>query len=367
MANGNEYELILEKARKSVDISHTNRQHDERMDGTELLEELHSNIDTLQHINTFTVEHPEAEDSGKQGMKKMAKRLVSSALQPAMMQQTQYNETATASLYNLTLVTQKLVGQTRKNRDVFEHSIRKIADSLKALDENFCELKGRLKSSEGLGGRASYSRAGEDMIIYAVLKERGIAAADATYFETGAAGTGGNTYFFNVNGAHGVVLQPVPEKAAELEALRGGDVVIERCLSEEGYNIAKLYVLNTGQAAGSLKRARALCEMSSGLFIDYEVETEAVALNDIIEEYFEEPPVLLSLDVEGTSLLDIYDFKTFRPLVVAAGVVPDGAKKGDAGFMEAVRAHMAENGYVERAFTGYTLIFEDAAYGGEAV
>ncbi len=353
-----EYKIILNKALKSVDMAETERQQELFFDGSAQIKELHRDVDTLQHNNTFTVEHEEGGDGAKRQFRKMAKRVVSAALLPAMKQQSLYNSTATRSLYNLTLVSQKLLAQSKRNKDLLDYGMRKIMHSISELEKEVKSLNGLRPTAAGApeGGRISFSKAGEDLIISDILNSMGIAAKDATYLETGVReGSFGNTRLFNLEGANGVLILPNPN-ALTAERTHG-DVVINKCLASSGGAKSRVYVLSaSGVCTQSLEAAREYCEANVELYVDYEAEMECISLNSAVAENFEDAPLLLSLDVEGSRLIDTLDLHERRPLVIALEARAEGALWDKSAHSE---AYLSKNAYSKFASTGYCDIFVD--------
>jgi FkbM family methyltransferase len=220
-------------------------------------------------------------------------------------------------------------------------------------------------------GEEFFSQCGEDMIASFILSNLRIPPDKASYLDIGAnhAKFLSNTYYFYLKGARGVLVEANPTLIQELKFYRHGDVILNRCVSDHSGEMTDFYIFDIGDGLSTTDKYRAdqcLAE-NSDLKAGGVIQVESIAVGDIFDAFFETPPTILSIDIEGAELtiLRAIDFKKYRPLIIIIEVIPYKASPINLEKDPGIMSFMKENGYVEQAFSGVNSIFLDAsAIGG---
>jgi FkbM family methyltransferase len=189
-------------------------------------------------------------------------------------------------------------------------------------------LKKLIKKGSGyLGLRSpddeeSYSQAGEDRIISFLFRLGGI--ENPKYLDVGANHPIylSNTYYFYKRGCSGVCVEPNPTVFEEFRKKRPRDIALNLGVTTGDETMLPLYCFGP-EADGLTTFSKANAEQSEqelGYKIQRVREVPVRSINEIIEEHFETPPDLLSIDVEGLDLeiLTSLDFNKHPPRVICA-------------------------------------------------
>lgn len=228
---------------------------------------------------------------------------------------------------------------------------------------NALRSSGLVTENEGLFNKKSYSQAGEDVIIFYALIMLGIPMNECTYLDLGANRPieMSNTYFFYEQGARGVLVEANCTLISELERKRGGDVILNKCITghtgdKVPFNVLNLDGLSKIGSVDDILAANPEAELLET------IELETITVGDIVDEYLGgNSPVIMNLDIEGLEkeILDSIDFSTIRPLFMIIEMIPYSteltAGVKDNELLEYVRS----KGYIEYAFTGINSIFID--------
>lgn len=374
-SKGNEYKIVIDKAKKLV----THKKEETFMDtgsiksSRKTLQRLHKDINVLQHNNTFTVEHEEPNGALKRQLRKAAKKVVSSALLPAMNRQSLYNETNSRSLLNLTVLSQNLFEYTFKKELSTTAQINYIKKNVGQIAQSVEQIEQRLSAipAAGMrdvqGGKTTYSKAGEDAVLDCVLKEMGIAYANVSYVDIGVNHfrETSNTFYAYEQGAKGVLLEANPALVSNLRQSRGRDAIYN-CIPAAQSGKKTVYMLNEdGLATMDLEKAKQLCQSNSALFIEKEIEVETRDMNEIVETYLGCAPTILSVNATGMwqSILAAWDFDRYRPTVLVVEL-PMLESLASALLRQNVATWLAAKDYTEYAFTGYSVLHINAKQGG---
>ncbi|MBE6754446.1 MAG: FkbM family methyltransferase [Ruminococcaceae bacterium] len=211
------------------------------------------------------------------------------------------------------------------------------------------------------------SQSGEDGIISYLLDALGIPAQQRSYLDIGAnhAVALSNTFRFYAGGASGVLVEANPFLADELRRMRPRDVVLNRCIADEGAaDTLSFYILN-GDGLSSCDRASvdAALRNNPALVVESTVEVGSITIGELIRQHMPQAPAILTIDIEGMeeAVLRGIDWQSWRPPVVIVETVGyDCTTVLKEKQTDAVR-YMEQQGYVEYAFTGINSIMADAS------
>lgn len=215
----------------------------------------------------------------------------------------------------------------------------------------------------------TFAQTGEDVIISFIIKALGIALSDVSYLDIGAnhAKIINNTYHFYKQGARGVLVEANPNLIAELKFYRHGDIVLNRCVAEKSGQLIDFYIIGDtpdsgdGLSTPSEASATELINTNPNLEISSTIKIETVSINDIIDNYFDESPTLLNIDIEGNEMeiLETIDFERNRPLIIVIEMVPYMMPYKVVERNQEIIDFMTSRNYYEYAFTGINSIFID--------
>jgi len=166
------------------------------------------------------------------------------------------------------------------------------------------------------GGQMSYAQCGEDLIVDFLLSA--LKPARVRYLDIGAHHPThlSNTYFFYQRGASGVCVEPDAALARAFVKVRPRDRCLNVGIGPQA-GVADFFLMSTS-TLNTFSREQAEKFQSYGnQRIEQVVQVPIRDINSVIEENFEQPPELVSLDIEGLDLpvLQSLDFRRHRPLV----------------------------------------------------
>ncbi len=228
------------------------------------------------------------------------------------------------------------------------------------------EIDGELfsKREETLFDKRSTSQAGEDGIIAYIASMLGYQQREVTYLDLGAnhARELSNTYCFYQRGTQGVLVEANPKLIPELKLYRPRDTVLNFCVSDSDDEIVDFYLVNgDGISSKSKESVDHAISVNEDLKIIEKVQVKTISINHILEQYFNECPFLLNVDIEGSEM-EVFrslDFERYRPVVIVAETIPY-QKKLIVGEKDQDIVRLLESkDYVEYAFTGINSIFID--------
>lgn len=169
-----------------------------------------------------------------------------------------------------------------------------------------------------------YSQSGEDIILSHLFYKLGI--QKPSYLDIGANDPAyiSNTYYYYLRGSRGVCIEPNPYLAEKIKSVRPEDKVLNVGIGTNKNEFADFYLFpekTNGLSTFSRLEAEYWGEVGMKMIgkIKYEkiIKVRLETINDILENYFFQPPDFISLDVEGLDLdiLQSLDFNIYRPLV----------------------------------------------------
>jgi len=245
-------------------------------------------------------------------------------------------------------------------------------NNVKSLSERFLNAERKMEQLEAyeifkhpIYEKRSFSQTGEDMILSIVFNLLKIPTHQIFYLDLGAnhAKEISNTYYFYRLGARGVLVEANPTLATELKIFRNGDTVLNKCITNKSGDFIDFYVLNGDGLSTSVKEnVEEFLRLNPTLYTERVVQVETITIMDVIKSYFQTPPTLLNIDIEGKEeeIINSIDFTLCRPIVIICEMipyVPDTLVTGQKN--RTISEIMQRNNYVEYAFTGINSIFID--------
>jgi FkbM family methyltransferase len=218
---------------------------------------------------------------------------------------------------------------------------------------------GRL-ARKALGSeKVSYAQCGEDIIIEYVLTALGI--DKVRYLDIGAHDPVylSNTFYFYRQSGSGVCVEPNPALIKAFKTMRPSDVCLNVGVGEVA-GTADFFVMTT-PTLSTFSRAEAERYQSYGTEqIERVIPIEIKSVNQVIEQYFDNVPHLVSIDVEGFDLavLKSIDFSRHRPQVICVETLTY-AEDGSERKLDEVIAALKSNDYFVYADTHINTVAVD--------
>lgn len=212
--------------------------------------------------------------------------------------------------------------------------------------------------------RSSLSQSGEDAILAYIFMVLGISESQCSYLDLGAnhAKMLSNTYYFYQKGSRGVLVEANPQLIAELRFYRSGDVILNRCIAGESGKSVDFYVMSgDGLSTPDREQMERIMTNNPAIQMESVVAVQTITVNEILDTYFDGAPVFINIDVEGAEMeiLASIDFEVHRPLAIILEMIPYRSHLVVGMKNQEILQFMADNDYVEYAFTGINSIFLD--------
>lgn len=222
-------------------------------------------------------------------------------------------------------------------------------------------LMGWARRKAGIYYKRSYSQCGEDLILSFVLETLGITRP--RYLDLGAHHPYylNNTYLFYRRGAHGVNVEADPRFAARLVRARPRDVTLNVGVGPES-GVLKFHVLSAPTLSTfSVQEAKRYMDQF-GYRIERTIQVSVRTFGQLVDEYFEAVPDLVSLDVEGLDLpiLRSIDWSRHRPLVFCVETI-SYSETGQGRRILEIDGLLENSGYLRYADTHINTIYVDEA------
>lgn len=215
--------------------------------------------------------------------------------------------------------------------------------------------------------KEAYAQCGEDIIINFIIssycnKEFG----KVTYLEVGTNNPvlENNTYLFYTMGGSGVLIEPNPELCKLANQKRPKDTVICAGIAfDEKVKSAPFYMFQLPYDGwNGFDESRVELAKKAGVRLINQFNQKLIPINEVLDQYFaDEPPVIVSIDVEGfeMNILNTINFERHRPVIFCI--------ESDQTNFEAYAKHpiidiMAKNGYLHMANTSINMIFLEKSY-----
>lgn len=350
-------------------------ERNEVLSGDERLKQIEYYLDGLSGYQKVTVEPKVL--TRKKGLigkmvvlfKRLARKIVAWYLQPVCDDQTRYNHQAYLTMAEMNAF---FAIQMEENKKQWEELRQMIKEEREKMDEKYERemngIKGNVKELQGKSDAAFWnkrttSQAGEDAIIAYVLRVLGIQLQEEKYLDLGAnhAQELSNTFTLYENGMRGVLVEANPSLIPELEFMRKGDIILNRCISMRPNEILPFYVLNgDGLSSPDIEAVNEALAENPALKIEKTIEIESITVNEILEQYFmDKPPVVLNVDIEGMEkeIIASIDFERFAPFMIVVERIDYSTKLTVGKRNDGLEELMKEKGYMEYAFTGINSIF----------
>jgi len=275
-------------------------------------------------------------------------------------QTTQQIEDLRQQLYTLQQTTAQQTEDFRPQLHIANQQILHLNSKIMQLEQ--LELDIFLPNPQN--GTKSFSQSGEDMIINFLMQELEIPLNSITYLDLGAnhAKHLSNTFQLYKRGVRGVLVEANPALIPELKFFRHGDIVLNMCIAESEGDMVDFYVLNgDGLSTTSLEEAKKFTEINPNLSIERTVSVITTTVNALIDQYMDNPPTILNLDIEGQELeiLQSIDFARYRPLVIILEMIPYTFPYEITQKNKTLLEYMKVEDYHEYAFTGINSVFID--------
>jgi len=212
-------------------------------------------------------------------------------------------------------------------------------------------------------GRLSFSAAGEDIVLYEVMRDA-MKIDKPTYMDVGAAHpiAANNTYLlYLLAGGHGILVEPNPMFVEMLRRDRPRDVTVAAGTGVTEQKEADYYEikgnpwLNTFSPETVQERQKGQKEN----VVERVTKMPLLNINKVIEEHLGKAPDVLSTDVEGLdfAIIKTLDLQRFRPAVICAEDVPIW----NSGEMSDIAKYLMANGYIPRGGSLYNAMYLDKA------
>jgi methyltransferase, FkbM family len=305
--------------------------------------------------------------------KKAMRRSLGWLIGPIIEQQSNFNVMATQALLKQVKQVKTVVedGQIyayylaqREKIENLETLLSKKEEQINAIESVLSQVSTALANSGGAAA-GTFSQAGEDSIIQYILEFLKIPLQDITYLDLGAnhAMALSNTYRFYAKGAKGVLVEANPLLIPELKTVRPRDLILNKCVDTVSGKKVPFYILNgDGVSTTDLEAAEKFCELNPHLKIIKTVEVETITINEVIGQYMEAAPTILSIDIEGKDreiLESIDDDK--RPFIIITEMIDYSfSKLTHETKNKELYEILLQRGYEEFAFTGINSIFIDS-------
>ena len=263
---------------------------------------------------------------------------------------------------------QQKIAELEDINSQLQQSNQVIQSQLSEMMAQFVQLKEQGVFNEDTDNenviKKSTSQSGEDMISEYVVRVLGKKLGQVTYLDLGAnhAKLYSNTYHFYQKGVRGVLVEANPSLIGELKLFRAGDVILNRCVASSSGETVDFYVLNgDGLSTPDKVGAEAAIAENPALKIERVVPVRTITVEEILETYFEQPPTIINLDIEGEemNILRSIDFTKCRPLLMIIETIPYRKHLVVGNKKQEIVEFMQENNYIEYAFTGINSIFLD--------
>lgn len=299
------------------------------------------------------------------GVKGFVKRVVRKALKcllaPIVQKQNRFNADTVRVLNNLNHGMKELYARADAQAKMLENAQLTIEKYRNAAAK---EMDCAVMAAQQADDFNKYAQTGEDSIVRFIFGMLGYGAKEVTYLDIGAnhARELSNTYYFYQKGASGVLVEADPNLIPELQIFRRRDVILNRCISDVSDETVDFYVMsNDGLSSQNRDSIDHAFSVDKDVQVVQVVRVKTITIQEILKEYFAQPPMLLSIDVEGCEMLVLrgIDFEKCRPVVIVVETIPyeNALVVGEKN--EELISFMQEKGYVEYAFTGVNSIFID--------
>ncbi len=211
-----------------------------------------------------------------------------------------------------------------------------------------------------LKAKASYSQAGEDLIVQYFFDSLKIARP--TYLEIGTNQPllCNNTYHFYSKGCYGVCIEPDKNMVDLIKRKRPRDIILNIGIGLNEIQDATFYLFpNLYNGWSTFSKEEALIRKNE-TNIDFTIESVPLkSINTIMDEYFKPHPNFISIDVEGLDLeiLQSLDFDKYKPEVICVETITFGYLDNTEEKITGISEFMHTKGYITYADTHINTIY----------
>lgn len=205
--------------------------------------------------------------------------------------------------------------------------------------------------------RFSFSQFGEDLIIAGILRD--LAYKNISYLDIGSHHPFelNNTAYFYKMGYKGVCVEPNPDYFKLLKKNRKRDICLNVGVGKTAVENANFY-LSSGSSLATFSEDEAHQLSTFGIKTQQVLNIPLLTANEIIKQYFNPYPNIISIDVEGLELdiLEAFDFQKFKPEVFCVETLTFSTNN-TGHKCTAIIEFMTKNGYFVFADTHLNTIF----------
>jgi FkbM family methyltransferase len=209
-------------------------------------------------------------------------------------------------------------------------------------------------------GNRSYSQAGEDRILSYLFYQMGLTLP--TYLDIGAnlPRENNNTYLFYEKGLSGVCVEADPSLFGDLLRARKRDKVLNIGITFDERREADFYIFSVPGLNTLSKEEAEFREKNGSHKIEKVIKIPLKTINEVIEENFDKPPDLISIDIEGLDLdvLKSLDFEKYRPTAICVETITYSENRTERKMTE-ILDFLISKGYFVYGDTHINTIFAD--------
>jgi FkbM family methyltransferase len=211
-----------------------------------------------------------------------------------------------------------------------------------------------------LKAKASYSQAGEDLIIQYLFDSLKIEKPAYLEIGTNQPLLCNNTYNFYVKGCYGVCVEPDKKMIDFIKAKRPDDILLNIGIGVKDNPEAAFYLFPAHVNGWSTFSKEEAITRKRETNIDFDtVYIPLKSVNNIIKEYFKPHPNFISIDVEGLDLeiLQSLDFEKYKPEVICVETITFGYLDNTEEKINEISDFMHSKGYITYADTHINTIY----------
>jgi FkbM family methyltransferase len=204
----------------------------------------------------------------------------------------------------------------------------------------------------------TYSQAGEDRILKHLFNSVNKNIISYLDIGTNHPMMHNNTYLFYKEGGHGVCVEPNPRLARIIGKLRPRDKCLNIGIGSNDNEVANFYSMSSDTLSTFSTEDAEKLDAEGKYKIVETLKISLKNINTIIEENFDKPVDLVSIDVEGWNeeIIDSFDFTLNRPYCFCVETINFSEVKKEAKLNSIFRV-FEKNGYSVYGETQLNTIF----------
>jgi FkbM family methyltransferase len=204
----------------------------------------------------------------------------------------------------------------------------------------------------------TYSQAGEDRLLSFLFNSFGKSRIRYLDIGTNHPLMGNNTYLFYRAGGHGVCVEPNPGLCAMIRKSRPRDVCLNVGLGTDAERLADFFVMSSHVLSTFSKQEAEDLDTEGKYKIKEVLKIPVKNINSIVNENFEGPIDLVSIDVEGWNeqIVESIDFDLWRPFCFCVETITF-SETHTGKKLDAITEKFSANGYSVYADTHINTIF----------